>query len=38
MTGTLSSPSVNLDPAIAVTEGAVGFFAGVLKLPLELLR
>ncbi len=36
--GTLSAPSVNFDPTIAVGEGAVGFFAGVLKLPLELLR
>lgn len=38
VTGTLASPSVDLNPAVAVGEGAVGFFAGVLKLPLELLR
>lgn len=38
VTGTLANPTVNLDPSIAVTEGAAGFFAGALKLPGELLR
>ena len=38
VTGTLGSPQVNADPAILVGEAAVGFFGGVLKLPLGLLR
>ena len=38
VTGTIGSPSVNIDPAVAVTEGAVGFFSGVFKLPLNLIR
>jgi translocation and assembly module TamB len=38
VTGTLGSPSVNIDPAVAVSTAAVGFFSGVLKLPLNLLR
>jgi translocation and assembly module TamB len=38
VTGTLSNPSVNLDPAVVVTTAAAGFFSGVLKLPLGILR
>jgi translocation and assembly module TamB len=38
VSGTVRNPSVSIDPAIAVAEGAVGFFGGVLKLPLELIR
>ncbi len=38
VTGTLKSPSVALDPSIAVADTAVGFFAGVLKLPLGLMK
>ena len=38
VTGTLSSPSVSIDPSIDVAGSAVGFFAGVLKLPLGLAR
>jgi translocation and assembly module TamB len=38
VTGTLDSPSVNIDPAVAVSTAAVGFFAGVLKLPIGILR
>ena len=36
--GTLSNPAINIDPAVMVGEAAVGFFADVLKLPLNLLR
>ena len=36
--GTVSHPSINADPAVLVGEAAVGFFAGVLRLPLNLLR
>jgi hypothetical protein len=38
VTGTLGNPQVNADPAIVASEAAVGFFASVLKLPLELVR
>ncbi|HWE37178.1 MAG TPA: AsmA-like C-terminal region-containing protein [Isosphaeraceae bacterium] len=38
VTGTVSHPSVNADPTVLVTEGAVNFFADVLKLPFNLLR
>jgi translocation and assembly module TamB len=38
VTGTLRNPQVNVDPAIAVTEAAVGFFGGIMKLPLSLVR
>ena len=38
VTGTLKNPSVTVDPSIAVAETAVGFFAGVLKLPLGFLK
>jgi translocation and assembly module TamB len=38
VTGTLRNPSVAVDPGIAIAGTAVGFFAGVLKLPLGLLR
>ena len=38
ITGTVKNPSVALDPAVAVGETAVGFFAGVLKLPLGLVK
>src|SRR4029077_7241635 len=38
VTGTLNNPSVNLDPGIAVASSAVGFFSGVLKLPLGLVK
>ncbi|MEO6809668.1 MAG: AsmA-like C-terminal region-containing protein [Isosphaeraceae bacterium] len=38
VTGTLSNPSVNIDPAVAVSNAAVGFFGGALKLPIGLLR
>jgi translocation and assembly module TamB len=38
VTGTLRNPSVALDPAIIVADAAVAFFAGVLKLPLGLVR
>ena len=38
VSGTLASPSVELDPAKAVGGAAVGFFAGVLKLPSGLIR
>ena len=34
VTGTLKSPTVNLDPSVGVGDGAVGFFSGVLKLPV----
>jgi translocation and assembly module TamB len=36
--GTLRSPTVSVDPAVTVSNAAVGFFAGALKLPLGLLR
>ena len=36
--GTLRNPSVALDPTVTVTNAAVGFFAGALKLPLGLLK
>lgn len=38
VTGTLRNPSVSFDPSVAVAETAVGFFAGVLKLPLGFIR
>lgn len=38
VTGTLRNPQVNADPAIIVTEAAVGFFGGILKLPLNLFQ
>ena len=38
VTGSIGAPQVNADPAILVGETAVGFFGGVLKLPLNLLR
>ncbi len=38
VTGTLRNPSVNLDPTVTVTNAAVGFFAGALRLPLGLLK
>jgi translocation and assembly module TamB len=38
VTGTIKNPSVSLDPTIAVAETALGFFAGVLKLPLGLVK
>jgi translocation and assembly module TamB len=36
--GTISHPSINSDPTVLITEGAVNFFADVLKLPFNLLR
>jgi translocation and assembly module TamB len=36
--GTLKNPSVALDPGAAVGQAATGFFAGVLKLPLGLVK
>ena len=38
VTGTLSNPHVAIDPAIAVTETAAGFFAATLRLPIPGLR
>jgi translocation and assembly module TamB len=38
VTGTLKNPSVAIDPSVAVADSAVGFFAGVLKLPLGLVK
>lgn len=38
VTGTVAHPTVNTDPTVLVTEGAVNFFADVLKLPLALFR
>ncbi len=38
VTGDLNHPHVFIDPAVAVTDAAVGFFGGVLKLPLGALR
>ena len=36
--GTVKNPAVSIDPAVAVTSSAVGFFSGVLKLPLGIVR
>ncbi len=36
--GTLRNPSVALDPTATVSNAAVGFFAGALKLPLGLFK
>jgi translocation and assembly module TamB len=38
VTGTVKNPSVSLDPKIVVANTAVAFFAGVLKLPLGLVK
>lgn len=38
VTGTLRNPSVAADPGIVVAGAAVGFFTGVLKLPLGLVK
>ena len=38
VTGTVRNPSVAIDSTISVPETAVGFFGGVLKLPLDLLK
>lgn len=38
VTGTVRNPSVAADPAVVVADTAVGFFAGVLKLPLGLAK
>jgi translocation and assembly module TamB len=38
VTGTIKNPSVSIDPRIVVTNPAVAFFAGVLKLPLGLIK
>jgi translocation and assembly module TamB len=38
VSGTLKNPSVSADPTIGVADSAVSFFAGVLKLPLGLVR
>ncbi len=38
VTGTIAQPTVQIDPTVAVAEGAVGFFAGAFRLPLELIR
>ncbi len=38
VTGTVKNPSVNLDPGVAVAGSAVGFFTGILKLPLGLVK
>ena len=38
ITGTLRSPSVQIDPTVVVSTAAVGFFGGILKLPAEVLR
>ena len=35
--GTIRNPVINTDPGVVVAETAVGFFAGVLKLPLGFL-
>ena len=37
-TGTVTSPSVALDPSLGVGDTAVGFFSGVLRLPMSLFR
>ncbi|MDR3632686.1 MAG: AsmA-like C-terminal region-containing protein [Isosphaeraceae bacterium] len=36
--GTVRSPSVSADPSVVVADTAVGFFSGVLKLPLGLVK
>ncbi len=36
VSGSLRSPNVNLDPGVAMTDAAVGFFGSVLKMPLSL--
>jgi translocation and assembly module TamB len=38
VTGTVRNPSVIADPGVVVADTAVGFFAGVLKLPLGLVK
>jgi hypothetical protein len=38
VTGTIRNPSVSIDPTIVVTDTALAFFAGVLKLPLGLVK
>lgn len=38
VTGTVRNPNIAIDSTISVPETAVGFFGGVLKLPLELLK
>lgn len=38
VTGTLKNPSVAVDASIAVASTAVGFFSGVLKLPLGFVK
>ena len=38
VTGTVRNPAVAIDATISVPETAVGFFGGVLKLPLEILK
>ena len=38
ITGTADNPSVSLDPSLLVAGPAVGFFAGVLKLPLGFVK
>jgi translocation and assembly module TamB len=38
VTGTIHNPSINANPGLVVAETAVVFFAGVLKLPLGVLR
>ncbi len=38
VTGTIRNPSVSADPTILVTDTAVAFFSGVLKLPLGFLK
>jgi translocation and assembly module TamB len=38
VTGTIKNPSVSIDPRIVVADTAVAFFAGVLKLPLGLIK
>jgi translocation and assembly module TamB len=38
VTGTLRSPTVAIDPTVTVANAAVSFFAGVLKLPLGLIK
>lgn len=34
VTGTLDNPTVQLDPGVSVGQGAAGFFAGALKVPV----
>ena len=38
VTGTMNNPSVKLDAGVAVGDTAVGFFSGVLKVPIGALR